>query len=156
MKNFRKTAGAALAALILAAFVSGCTPTHNVRGNLVEDYQLKEVVPGKDSRTDILRKLGSPTTKAPFDDNTWYYMGQDMEKRGIFDPEVKKERIIVVTFNDDGIVQDIRDTHNKRVDLPYVRDKTPTSGKDITVLQQLVGNLGKFNKDESGGDADGK
>lgn len=129
--------------------LSGCAPTRNVRGNLVQDYQLSEVTTGQDTRTDVLRKLGSPTTKAPFDDNVWYYLGQEMEKRGILDPQVTQERIIRISFDADGIVQDIQNIENQRLDLPYAREKTPTSGNEITFTQQLLGNLGKFNKDET-------
>ncbi len=138
-----------LACAALIATVAGCTPTHSVRGNMIEDYQLTEVVPGLDSQTDVLRKLGSPTTKAPFDDSVWYYMGQKTEKRGILDPEILDERIVAVFFSSAGIVERVEDVDNQRVDLPYVRDKTPTSGNEMTVLQQFFGNLGKFNKDEA-------
>jgi len=134
--------------LVTASVLSACAPTQTVRGNIVEDYRLVEVVPGEDTRTDVLKKLGSPTTKAAFDENIWYYLGQETEKRGILDPEVVEERIVVVFFNEDGIVQEIKDVDNERIDLPYARRKTPTSGNEVTFLQQLLGNLGKFNKEE--------
>ncbi|MCB9991327.1 MAG: outer membrane protein assembly factor BamE [Rhodospirillales bacterium] len=145
MKNFRWIACTALA----ASFMTGCTPTHTIRGNMLEDYQVEEVVAGKDTRSDVLRKLGSPTTKATFDDSIWYYLGQETEKRGILDPKVVDERVVVVFFDEEGVVQEIKDVDNDRVELPYVRRKTPTTGNDVTVMQQLLGNLGKFNKEEA-------
>ncbi len=144
MKNLRLLSCAALSALI----ISGCTPTNTVRGNIVEDYRLAEVQPGVDTRTDVLRKLGSPTTRATFDDNIWYYIGQETEKRGILDPEVVEERVIVAFFSEDGILQEIKDIDNERLDIPYARRETPTSGNEITVLQQFLGNLGRFNTEE--------
>ncbi len=146
MKNLKTLTCTALAAAIIGTAITGCTPTQNTRGNLLQDYQLTEVVPGQDTRTEVLRKLGSPTTKAPFDDNIWYYLGQETEKRGILDPEVTNERVVAVTFNEEGIVSDVQDIDNERVDLPYIRRKTPTTGNEITVMQQFLGNLGKFNK----------
>lgn len=116
---------------------------------MVEDFRLTEVQKGVDTESDILRKLGSPTTKAPFDDRIWYYMGQETEKRGILDPEVKKERVVIVAFDDAGTVMDIQDIQGRRNEVPYVRRKTPTTGNEITVMQQLLGNMGKFNKNES-------
>ena len=41
---------------------------------------------------------------------------------------------------------DIEDVDNQRIDLPYARDKTPTTGNEITAVQQLLGNLGRFNR----------
>lgn len=137
-------------ALMLAA----CTPTVAQRGNMLEDYQITQIAPGVHTRSDVLQLLGSPTTQAPFDDNIWYYIGQETEKRGIFDPEVVKERVIVVAFNDDGTVQQLRELpKGSRVDIPIARGKTPTHGNDVTIMQQLLGNLGRFNAPQGSGRA---
>jgi outer membrane protein assembly factor BamE (lipoprotein component of BamABCDE complex) len=100
------------------------------------------------SPTKHTRKIGSPTTVAPFDDNTWYYIGQKTEKRGILDEDVIEEKIVVVTFNQQGQLIEVKQAENEHEDIPYVRRKTPTSGNEVTVLQQLMGNLGKFNPEE--------
>lgn len=142
MKNLRRFSCIAMTAALLCA----CTPTQNVRGNLLQDYQLAEVKAGQDTRSDVLRKPGSPTTTAPFDENVWYYLGQETEKRGILDPEVKNERVVAVVFDADGVVTEVQDIDNDRIELPYVRRKTPTSGNEVTVMQQFLGNLGKFNR----------
>ena len=132
-----------------ATVIAACTPTHNVRGNMIEDYQITEIHAGIDTQSDVLHKLGSPTTKAPFDDNVWYYLGQETEKRGILDDQVTKERIVTVTFDTAGVVQTVETNAGNRMEIPYARRKTPTTGNEITVMQQLLGNLGKFNKDEA-------
>lgn len=125
---------------------TGCTPTTNVRGSLIDDYKLAQVQEGIDTRTDVLRKIGSPTTVAPFDDSVWYYLGQTMEKKGILDPQVKEERVVVIMFDADGVVEQIQDVENNRQNIPYVDRATPTSGNEVTVMQQMFGNLGRFNK----------
>ena len=136
------------AALISSVLATGaCTPVRDVRGNLLQDYQIATVQAGTDTQSDVLRKLGSPTTKAPFDDKVWYYLGQETEKRGILDPEVKNERIVAVFFDGNGVVTNVQNVDPKRNDVPYVREKTPTSGNELTVMQQLLGNMGRFNKD---------
>lgn len=132
------------AALGLA--LPGCTPTQATRGNIVEDYRLSEVVPGISTKTNVLKSLGSPTTTAPFDENVWYYIGQKTEKRGIFDPEVVEEKIVVVSFNEEGVVQTAQPIDANRIDVPRVRRKTPTGGNEVTILEQLLGNVGRFNK----------
>lgn len=137
---------------LLIAFsltAAACTPTVNVRGNLVDNYKLAKIQKGVDTRTDVLQKIGSPTTVAPFDDSVWYYLGQTTEKRGIFDDQVVNQRTIVVTFTPDGIVDQINDVQGKRQNIPYVGRETPTSGNETTMMQQMLGNLGKFNKDEA-------
>lgn len=140
---------------VLALFIgltalSACTPTEAIRGNIVEDYRMAEIVPGVSSRTNVLQSLGSPTTVAPFDDNVWYYIGQKTEKRGIFDPKVVDEKVVVVAFNAEGIVSTLEEIQADQIDVPHVRRKTPTSGNEITVMEQLIGNVGRFNKGKEG------
>jgi outer membrane protein assembly factor BamE (lipoprotein component of BamABCDE complex) len=128
-----------------ALLTGACTPTVAQRGNMLEDYQMKQVITGIHTRSDVLRLLGSPTTQAPFNDNVWYYIGQETEKHGILDPEVTKERIVAVVFDDEGIVSQVKELDPDRIAIPIERSKTPTHGHDITFMQQLLGNLGKFN-----------
>lgn len=115
------------------------------RGNMVEDFQMQQITPHESTRSDVLRNLGSPTSKSTFDPNVWYYIGQKTEKRGILDPQVVEERIILVAFNEEGFVEAIQDIDRERMNIPYAREKTPTHGNETTVMQQFLGNLGKFN-----------
>lgn len=88
-----------LIALLAVFLITACTPMAATRGNILDEYQMKELQPGVDTKDDVVRKIGSLTTVAPFDDNTWYYMGQKTEKRGILDPKIVEERIVAVTFD---------------------------------------------------------
>lgn len=126
--------------------MGACTPTVNTRGNIVEDFRMREITPGVSTQTNVLKSLGSPTTKAPFDDNVWYYIGQTMEKRGIFDPKVTEEKVVVVAFNEEGIVQTMEEIDADRLNVPTVRRKTHTGGNEVTVMEQLLGNIGRFNR----------
>jgi len=135
-----------LIALLSSGLIAACTPTQATRGNIVEDYRLAEIVPGVSTRTNVLQSLGSPTTQAPFDENVWYYIGQKTEKVGIFDPKVVDKKVVVVAFNPDGVVEAVDKVDADMIDVPRVRRKTPTSGNEITVMEQLLGNVGRFNK----------
>ena len=136
--------------LILASgfLISACTPTQSNRGNMVEDFRMAEVTLGISTKTNVLKSLGSPTTIAPFDDNVWYYIGQKMEKRGIFDPKVVDEKVVVVAFDAEGIVQTMEEIDTARIDIPKSREKTPTGGNDVSFVEQLLGNVGRFNRPE--------
>jgi len=136
--------------LASAVLITACTPTQSNRGNIVEDFRISEITPGISTRNNVLKSLGSPTTIAPFDDNTWYYIGQKMEKKGIFDPEVIEEKVVVVAFNEDGIVETLEEVDSERLDVPTVRRKTKTGGNDITFMEQLLGNVGRFNRSAEG------
>ncbi len=141
MKNFFKITSCCF----VLANITACTPVTAQRGNLLEDYQIADVKINESSVSDVLRLLGSPTTQSTFNNNIWYYIGQETQKRGILDDEVIKERIIEVAFNKEGIVQSIKEIDNERIAVPYTRSKTPTHGNELTFTQQLLGNLGRFN-----------
>jgi outer membrane protein assembly factor BamE (lipoprotein component of BamABCDE complex) len=135
-----------LSVLIACGLIAACSPTQSTRGNIVEDFRMTEIIPGISTRNNVLKSLGSPTTTAPFDDNTWYYIGQKMEKKGIFDPKVVDEKVVMVTFNEEGIVNTLEEINSERLDIPKIRRKTKTGGNEITILEQVLGNVGRFNK----------
>ncbi|MCK6418977.1 MAG: outer membrane protein assembly factor BamE, partial [Alphaproteobacteria bacterium] len=71
--------------------------------------------------------------------------GQETEKTGIFDPKVLKERIVAVTFDANGTITQVVDIPPGQEDVPFETATTPTHGNEITLMQQFLGNLGKFN-----------
>jgi outer membrane protein assembly factor BamE (lipoprotein component of BamABCDE complex) len=138
-----------LPALVLFLLLPACTATESNRGNMVEDFRLSELTPGVSTRSNVLKSLGSPTTTAPFDDQTWYYIGQKMEQRGVFDPDVVQERIVVASFDEAGILQRLEEVDADRLSVPTVDRETPTGGNEITALEQIIGNIGRFNRQGS-------
>ncbi len=134
-----------ICALFLLTSTVSCTPVTKQHGNFLQDYQIVEVKAGEHSRSDVLRMLGSPTTQSTFNNDIWYYIGQDTEKHGILDHEIVGERIVAVTFTKEGIVEKIEDLDSDRLNIPYARSKTPTHGNELTFMQQLLGNVGRFN-----------
>ena len=134
-----------LSLIFIGIALTACTPTVSNRGNLVETYKMQEVVPGQDSKDDVIRKIGSPTTISPFDVNTWYYIGQIKEKTAMLDPKIKREKIYVVSFLPDGYVDKIVERRDGHKDIPIVDRVTPTTGNEFTFMQQMLGNLGRFN-----------
>lgn len=133
--------------IVSAACLGACTPMKAVRGNLIEDDRLMAIEVGKATKMDVARSLGSPTTMDPFDENTWYYLGQKTKKKGIFDPKVTEEKIIRLRFNPEtGVLTELSPLDTRRNDVPIESAVTPTSGNEITAIQQMIGNIGKFNK----------
>lgn len=141
MKRFFLTLVPSLLCLICAA----CAPMEQVRGNIVETAQIEQIKPGVSNRSDVLRVFGSPATVAPFDESTWYYIGQKTQKRGIFDPQVVDGRIVTVSFDAAGVVRDVSTARGSPEDIPTIERKTPVTGTKTTVMQEFFGNIGKYN-----------
>lgn len=141
--------------------IAGCTPKEHQHGNMVQDYQVERIGSGKHTKQSVLKILGSPTTKAPFDENRWYYIGQRSESYGIIRPEIVEQKVIMVEFNDEGFVQGVEHVDSETFNnLPIVDSETPTAGTEQSAVKRFFGNLGRFNQpgvgaSSSGGDVGG-
>ena len=132
--------------IAILCITAACTPTTNTRGNYILGDDIARVRPQETTQNEVLRLLGSPTSKAVFDDNTWYYVGLKTEKESFFDEDVTDRQVYKITFNDEGIVQQIDREAGEPVEVPIASRVTPTTGNEVTFIQQILGNLGKFNK----------
>lgn len=132
-----------------AALLAACSPRIDTRGNLPDPETVLEVQPGVHDRNQVVNILGTPSTVATFEDDTWYYVSRRTEQVAFFKPEVVDQQVLVVKFDGDGLVSDMKvyGLEDGQVIEPVDR-VTPTSGRDLTVLQQIFGNIGRFNTTE--------
>ena len=131
------------ALLLLAS--AGCSPTLDNRGHILREAALVEIKPGVHRREDVQQLMGSPSSVAPFDPNTWLYMGEKAESIAFFEPEIKERNVVVVQFDQSGTVQSVNRLSKKDAKEVEVVDRaTPTAGNELTFLEQLLGNIGRF------------
>ena len=127
--------------------LASCTPKEHQHGNMIQDYQVERISSGKHTKQSVLKILGSPTTKAPFDENRWYYIGQKSESYGIVRPEIVEQKVILVEFDESGRVISAENVNTETLnDLPIVASETPTAGTDESAIRRFFGNLGRFNQ----------
>ena len=132
-------AGCAAGLLLL----SGCSNNLQVRGNLPDPELVGEIEAGVHSRRQVAERLGSPSAISTFEDRKWYYVGQKTTQFAFFEPEVLERNVLVVTFDGTGKVDETKSytLADGRIVDPVTRE-TPTEGRELTVLQQIFGNLG--------------
>lgn len=113
---------------------------------------LAQIQPGLQTRAEVARLLGTPTSIGTLDGERWYYLTRVTENLAFYDPKQIDQRVVVVEFDGNDRVKDI---HSYSVDearrIDFVARETPTQGKDLSVLQQLFGNFGRFERPETGG-----
>ena len=140
--------------LLAAAIVplGACSPRVSTRGNLPTADQLSQIQPGVSDKASVTRVLGSPSSIASFDDATWYYISQRSEELAFFKPEARDPEVVSVTFDKDGIVKDVQKQSSKSPrEIEPVARTTPAPGKELSLLEQLIGNFGKFNTNSAAG-----
>ena len=141
-----------LAPILVAAAIAtpGCSPITDTRGNLPLEEVVETIERGKQNRDQIVAILGSPSTKATFGkQDTWYYIGKKTETLAFFEPKLIERKILVIKFDERGVVETVTSydaSDGKRVEL--VGRVTPTKGKELGVLEQIIGNLGRFSTPE--------
>ena len=149
MDKYHSTAVLPWFALLAGLLLGGCSffeAKEQFRGNHVDADQLKELVPGTSTRADVTALIGSPTARATFDDNTWLYVAEVTRPRIARTLGVLSQNVVVMSFNDQGVLQDVKQLNqDDSVPVSIVARQTPSPGTEASFLQQLFGNIGRFN-----------
>ena len=140
-RGFVQAALLTTALLILPA----CEGDIAIRGNMPDLEELTAVTPGSDSREDVLNLLGTPSSLSTFEQNKWYYIGQKVEQFAFFRPEVIDRQVLMISFDDNGIVNQTKMLSLDDAIVVYpVERMTPTEGNDPTFMEQFFGNFGRL------------
>lgn len=134
--------------VLLACALAGCKSVAQVQNRgYVETRSMEDGIQvGKSSRQDVRRLLGSPSTVSAYPPETWYYISRERETVGFLSPELVKQDVARIEFDEDGRVSAFeRFGTDKAQELDYVERKTPTEGRSLGFFEQLLGNLGRFN-----------
>lgn len=150
---------ASKAALLGAGLLvlAGCTQEITRQGYVPDNQTVSDVEIGTDNEASVQSMLGSPSHKAAFsldDTAAWYYISTTLRKRAFLDPIPEERTILAVYFDDTNTVSDIRryGLEDGQV-IDFESRTTPTKGKELSILDQLFGNIGRFSS--SGNDATG-
>ena len=139
--------------LILAMCIvtmPACAPVTDTRGNLPLAGAIKSIAQGKQNRDQVEAILGSPSTRATFGkQEIWYYIGKRTETLAFFEPTLIERKVLAIKFDRRGMVQTVSafDASDGRP-VKLVDRVTPTMGKKLGMLQQIIGNLGRFGGSE--------
>jgi outer membrane protein assembly factor BamE (lipoprotein component of BamABCDE complex) len=136
--------------------VAGCATSVEQRGNLPTQDKIAEVHPGSTTKDDVIKILGSPSSVGIFNDKSWYYISRRTGQFAFFDPNVLDQQVYILNFDDQGVVKavDHKVLEDGKEIVPVART-TPAPGRELSFLEQVIGNLGKFNKGTTGGESGG-
>jgi outer membrane protein assembly factor BamE (lipoprotein component of BamABCDE complex) len=141
---------ASVAVALAAATLAACVATVDQRGNLPEPDRLGQIQPGTTTREQVAKILGTPSSTGVFDDKNWYYISRRTQQIAFFDPDVLDQQVYIVNFDDKGVVRgvDHKELKDGREIAP-APGATPAPGRELTFLEQVLGNIGRFNKGAS-------
>jgi len=128
-----------------AALVQGCAPISVYQGFQVVDAKPADLKVGEDTKSTVLAHLGSPSTVSTFDPNVWFYISQVSEHEAFYKSRMIRRDIVAVAFNkdDDKVAKiDTLTLKDGRI-IAYNGRETPTRGRQLSVLEQIIGTLGQ-------------
>jgi outer membrane protein assembly factor BamE (lipoprotein component of BamABCDE complex) len=143
MAPFRSAA----ALLFVAALgLPACAPEVSTHGYRFDEAALAQLEPGRTTRDGTLQLLGSPSSVATFDDRVWYYVSRRSERMSFYQDDVVDQKVMTITFDDRDVIQSIdRQSLEDAKEVALVDRETPTSGSELSILEQFIGNIGRFN-----------
>jgi outer membrane protein assembly factor BamE (lipoprotein component of BamABCDE complex) len=131
---------AAIALMLATAGLTGCQTGEVLNGGYIFDQQSLDLVPVGSSREQVLLSLGTPSTTATFDGEVFYYISQKRDRPVAFmKPKLVDQNILAIYFDKDGVVKS-RSNYSLKDGKVFdmVSRTTPTGGKDLTFLQQIL------------------
>jgi outer membrane protein assembly factor BamE (lipoprotein component of BamABCDE complex) len=142
--------------VLLAACAFGataCNPVLRAHGYRYSVGEEPTIVAAEDTQATVLARLGNPSSRGTFEDDTWYYISATRESLAYLRPATRDRRIIAVSFDDTGVVSEVIEygMEDGRL-VAYADRETPTRGRELTLLEQLLGNIGRVQPDQFGGE----
>lgn len=135
--------------LLSCLLLSSCAwlmPPPQLRGNKIDPESLKELVPGTSTKADVTAVIGSPTARDTFDDDSWLYISEVTQERIARTLGEIDQNVIVLNFDDSGVLKTINKL-DRDASLPVavIARTTSSPGTEASFMQQLLGNIGRFN-----------
>lgn len=133
--------------IVLLALVSACSPKVDTGGYMKETDIKGQITEGKTTKQEVQEKFGSPSAQSSFGNETWYYITDRKETMAFFAPEVVEQDVTRVEFDAAGTVISVQAFNkNDSKEFSLAKRTTPTEGHQLGFVEQLLGNVGRFNK----------
>ena len=142
MRTISQILGMASMLVLLGA----CDPNISEHGRADLLTKAGNIIPEQTTENDVQRMLGTPAATAQFGEKTWYYFGSRNESVAFFSPKTVQQDVLRITFAE-GVVKNVEHyDQNQAKDIAISDRTTPTAGQKYGFFEQLVGNVGRFNK----------
>lgn len=130
----------------LLALVAACGPVYQNHGYIPSEDDLNRVEVGVDTRESVAAVVGRPSAAALLNDEGWYYVQSRWRTFGPAQPQEIDRQVVAITFDERGVVENVgRYTLEDGRVVALSRRVTDTNIKGVTLIGQLLTNLGVFN-----------
>ncbi len=135
------------AIILLGTSLLACAPAVETHGFVPKPEAFQEIEIGVTTEDQVWTLLGTPTSRSTIDERRWYYVTRITERLAFYDPDFIDGAVIVVEFDESGTVSNLGLRRlDEGTEIVFVDRQTPTQGRDLGILEQLFGNLGRFER----------
>ena len=132
-----------LVLLLILFSLNSCISQKLVHGNLPDAELVSILKVGIDSKKTTSQILGEPSFKGVLGDNSFYYVGTVNSKLAFLDPKLNSQFILELNFDKNNKLKKLYlYDENESKDISMSNLETKHSGKKLTFLQQIFGNIG--------------
>ena len=136
-----------IAVPVVALTLAACTVTETHRGHLLPAGVAEELSAVNVTQQRVVELLGTPSNVSAFDRNRWFYIGEVQQHEAFFKPDVVERQVLILDFDQSLLLAKVATLSEKDgTEITLVSRETPTEGNKISLLEQLLGNLGRFNR----------
>ncbi|MGF1447533.1 MAG: outer membrane protein assembly factor BamE [Pikeienuella sp.] len=148
-----KVVSCGLLAAVAVSMLGSCAAVMRTHGYTPIPEALARIEPGVDTRASVQTKIGRPSHTGVVDERGWYYVSSTVEHFTFYEPEVVERKVVAVTFDETDLVEavNIYGLEDGRV-INLATDTTPTYGRQLTIVEQIIGNIGNVTGSDIFGD----
>ena len=129
--------------LLILFSLNSCISQKLVHGNLPDAQLVSILKVGIDSKRSTTEILGEPTFRGVLGDNSFYYVGTVNSKLAFLDPKLDTQFILEINFDKNNKLKKLYlYDEDESIDVSMSSLETKHSGKKLTFLQQIFGNIG--------------
>ena len=129
--------------LLMLFSLNSCVSQKLVHGNLPDAQLVSILKVGIDSKKSTTQILGEPTFRGVLGDNSFYYVGTVNSKLAFLDPKLDNQFILELNFDKNNKLKKLfLYDEDESIDVSMSSLETKHSGKKLTFLQQIFGNIG--------------
>lgn len=134
----------AVTSMVMSGLLA-CAPVIDNRGYVFDESLLPQLVVGTTSAADIITIMGSPSTVSTLNDGAYYYISSRFITEAYRAPRETERRVLAIFLDEDKKIRDLGFyTLEDGNIVTIVERTTETQGRELTFLQQIFGNLGRF------------
>jgi outer membrane protein assembly factor BamE (lipoprotein component of BamABCDE complex) len=133
----------------LAVTMAACAVTETRHGHLLPKGVAEELSGADVTQARVIELLGTPSTISAFDRDKWFYVSEVTQHFAFFKPDVVAREVLILEFDRTQTLKRVATlSEEDGQEVTLVSRETTTEGNKISIMEQLLGNIGKFNPAE--------